>query len=566
MPLIWYSALVKRTDSPFLTQIERICRSEVFQSAPRLRDFLTFLVAHPCGKDGGSFKESVIGVEFFRRTPGYDPKKDPIVRVEAHRLRRRLRAYYSQEGAGDKWRVNLPKGSYSPVFQDLEESRPEWRLAVRVDCSDELTAEGLTIELISKLGTLHGVTVLAPRSALAAHDNAGAVRILGANAILECRLDGMNLQAKLSQADLSGLTPLGTFDNIIQPAVDALQRFVASSLGVGRHHGGEPLKRQVIDRESYQFYLSGRAWFHRWSPDNLAQAAAHFDKVIERCPNYAPAYAGLADVQVLLAYWHVPNAYPTLEKGRSHALRALELDPTCAEAYCSLAAFDATLKRDWEGSEANFRRALAANPSNALALNWLSIIALIPRMRFEEAVDAVFAAYDLDPASPEIGNEIVWVRLCCRQFEESAEQGRRIIALHPSFLEAYWSLALAEFALGRYSHARGALNGADQLAPGAQFTLALRALIEGSGGKVATAKQCLEGLQECAQSAPVRDLYYCWAYTGLGDLDRAIEYLQRAIGMADPLALYIDVFVPFDRLRSHPDYEQCRRKQRLSST
>ena len=71
-------------------------------------------------------------------------------------------------------------------------------------------------------------------------------------------------------------------------------------------------------------------------------------------------------------------------------------------------------------------------------------------MRFEEAVDTVFAAYDLDPASPEIGNEIVWVRLCCRQFEESAEQGRRIIALHPSFLEAYWSLGLAESSLGHY--------------------------------------------------------------------------------------------------------------------
>ena len=505
----------------------------------------------------------MIGVEFFRRTPGYDPKKDPIVRVEAHRLRRRLRAYYSQEGAGDKWRVNLPKGSYSPVFQALEESRPEWRLAVRVDCSDELTAEGLTIELISKLGTLHGVTVLAPRSALAANDNAGAVRILGANAILECRLDGMNLQAKLSQADLSGLTPLGTFDNIIQPAVDALHRFVASSLGVGRQHAGEPLKRQVIDRESYQFYLSGRAWFHRWSPDNLAQAAAYFDKVIERCPNYAPAYAGLADVQVLLAYWHVPNAYPTLEKGRSHALRALELDPTCAEAYCSLAAFDATLKRDWEGSEANFRRALAANPSNALALNWLSIIALIPRMRFEEAVDAVFAAYDLDPASPEIGNEIVWVWLYAvsiwRSSRRTRQKGHRLAS---ELLGGLLVPGLAEFALGHYSHARRALNEADQLAPGAQFTLALRALIEGSGGKVGTAKQCLEGLQEMC---PIRSSKGSVTIGGLtpkvmalGDLDRAIECLQRAIGMADPLALYIeDVFVPFD------GYEATRRLQQI---
>jgi tetratricopeptide (TPR) repeat protein len=309
-----------------------------------------------------------------------------------------------------------------------------------------------------------------------------------------------------------------------------------------------------VNSKSYQLYRTGRDWLHRWSPDNLAQATAYFEKVVERCPDYAPAYAGLADIQVLLGYWHVPNARPTLERGRAYAARALELDPDCADAYCSLAAFDATLDRNWDESEANFRRALDANSSNALALNWLSIIALIPRMRFEEAVDAVFAASDLDPASPEIGNEIVWVRICCRQFEESAEQGRRIVALHPTFLEAYWSLGLAESALGHYSFACKAFDKAEELAPGVPFTLALRSYVEGMGGNPRRAKQYLNRLRDTGKSAPVRELYYCWAYTGLGELDQAMQHLQRAIDAADPLALYVDVFLPFDRLRSHRQY------------
>jgi tetratricopeptide (TPR) repeat protein len=544
-------------------QLERICRSEVFGTAPRLRDLLVFLTTRHTVHDQNGLKESIIGVEFFRRDPGYDPKKDPIVRVEAHRLRRRLLDYYSHEGAGDPWRIDLPKGSYAPVIRKQDEAPVTWRLAVLVEACDDLTAEGLTVELIGKLGELPGVSVLAPRSSIATRDAMEAIRDLGANAILECRLDGMNLQARLSRSGSSGLIPMGTFDNVIQPAVEALSRFVASSLGAPGDPGGFA-KSRVIDRESYQLYLSGRAWFHRWSPDNLAQAAAYFERVVERCPEYAPAYAGLADCQVLLAYWHVTDARSTLERGRAYALKALELDPNCADVYCSLAAFAATLDRDWAGSEANFRRALAINPNNALALNWLSIIALIPQMKFEEAIDAVFAAYDLDPASPEIGNEVVWVRICCRQFDESAEQGRRIIALHPTFLEAYWSLGLAEVSAGRYDTAREALIAAERLSPEVAFTIGLRSYVEGFGGNPPVARQYLERLQRMEDSAPVRQLYFVWAYSGLGEIDRAMHHLQRAADIADPHALYLDAFVMFDSLREHPRFQQLRRQQGLS--
>jgi tetratricopeptide (TPR) repeat protein len=549
-------------DSGVREQLERICRSEVFKSTPRLKDLLAFLTARQSANDPQGLKETVIGVEFFHRDPAYDPKKDPIVRVEAHRLRRRLSTYYSQEGGSDPWRLDLPKGSYAPVLRRREESPVEWRLAVLVDAADELTAEGLTVELINKLGELRGVTVIAPHSSLTTRDAAEAIRNLNANAILECFFDGMNLQAKLSRADSFGLTPIGIFDNVIQPAVEALSHFVGSSLGAALG-GVAPRKRLAVDRESYQLYLSGRAWFHRWSPDNLAQAAAYFEKVIERCPEHAPAYAGLADIQVLLAYWHVASARATLERGRAYATRAVELDSCCADAYCSLAAIEATLNRDWGASEVLFRRALDTNPSSALALNWLSIIALVPQMRFEEAVDAVFAAYDLDPASPEIGNEIVWVRICCGQFEESAEQGRRIIALHPGFLEAYWSLGLAESSLGHFTLACEAFDKAELLGPEVPFTLALRSYAEGIGGNSSAAKKYLDRLQEMAKFAPVRELYYCWAYTGLGELDRAMSHLQQAVDVADPLALYVDVFVPFERLRSQPGFGRIRQQQRL---
>jgi tetratricopeptide (TPR) repeat protein len=407
-------------------------------SSPRLRDFLRYLVKRQAVE--GQAKETLVGVEFFQRDPGYDPRKDPIVRVEAHRLRRRLREYYQREGAQDPWQIDLPPGGYVPIIRRLEDAALEWRLAVRVDAADPLTAEGLTAELIRQLGVLRGVKVLAPLSALTARNPKEAIQQLGANAILDCRLDGLSLQATLSRARGDQLIPVGSFDNVIQPAVDALTQFVASSMGV-RRTGGSPT-RVALDLESYQLYLAGRAWFHRWSPDNLIQAGNCFEQVLARHPEFAPAYAGLADVQVLRAYWHVGQARPVLERGLAYALKAMELDPACGDAHCSRGALEAALNQNWEQAETLFRFALEANANSALALNWLAIVVLVPQLRFAEAVDAVFAAYDLDPASPEIGNEIVWVRICCGQYAEAAKQARRIVQLHSGFLESYWSLVL----------------------------------------------------------------------------------------------------------------------------
>src|SRR3954463_10828276 len=117
-------------DSQIRQHIERVCRSEVFRTTPRLRDLLVFLTSRSVSNDGHGLKETLIGVEFFGRDPAYDPKKDPIVRVEAHRLRRRLIDYYTEEGLADGWRIDIPKGAYALTVRRSDEIAAEWRLAV----------------------------------------------------------------------------------------------------------------------------------------------------------------------------------------------------------------------------------------------------------------------------------------------------------------------------------------------------------------------------------------------------------------------------------------------------
>lgn len=332
--------------------------------------------------------------------------------------------------------------------------------------------------------------------------------------------------------------------------------FVASALQPKATDGRRKTQTAPIDRETYQIYLSGRAWFHRWSPENLTRSMEHFREVLRRYPNYAPAYAGLADCQVLFSYWFAQDTRRSLEQGFAWASRALELDPECTEAYCSLAAFQIALRHEWTLGESNFRRAIQQNPSNSLGLNWLSIICLVPLGRFAEAVDTVFDAYDLDPHSPEIGNEIVWVRINCRQFAESAEQGRRMISQHKDFLEAYWSLGLAESALGRHEAAIRAFQIAEDLSPDVPHTLAWKGLVEGRAGNYDAAKRCLIRLDEIKATAPVRPLHYSWILSEIGEIESALDYFERAVAEADPLTLYADMFFIYDSLRNSPRFHK----------
>lgn len=544
--------------------LRRISTSETFRLANQQRELLSFLVKRLKSSPAGEFKESIIGIEFFGRRAGYDPKADPIVRVEAHRLRRRLETYYRKEGSADPFRIVLGKGNYMPSLQVGSAGAPSnLLLAVFVESDDEMTNLGMTAELVRNLGRLRDVRVLAPESVAAAEcDLRKAISDLGANAVLQCRISGAHISAQLNRVVADGLELIGSFDNQIQSAVDMIGMFVASRLEA-EHAGHRPRVAPPMDRETYQIYLSGRAWFHRWSPDNLARAMEQFHAVLLKYPKYALAYAGLADCQALRSWWHAQDTRKTLEQGHAWATRALELNPECGEAWCSLAMFQLALNRDWTSAEANFRRAIRQNPSYSMGLNWLSIACLVPLSRFDEAIDAVFEAYDLDPLSPEIGNEIVWVRICCGQFAESADQGHRMISQYPEFVEAYWSLGLAESALGNHEAARRAFQAAEDLDPNIPHTIAWRGYVEGCAGNRNEAHLYLSRLDKMRNTCPVRSIHYSWVYSGLGNLDASLDYFEKAIAEADPFTLYADVFSTYRNLKKHPRFRQLRQALRL---
>jgi tetratricopeptide (TPR) repeat protein len=131
-----------------------------------------------------------------------------------------------------------------------------------------------------------------------------------------------------------------------------------------------------------------------------------------------------------------------------------------------------------------------------------------------------------------------------------------MISQHKDFLEAYWSLGLAESALGHHDAALRAFRIADDLAPDLPHTLAWRGFVEGRAGNHGAAKRCLARLHEIKTTAPVRSIHYSWILSEIGEVESALDYFERAIAEADPFTLYANVFFVYDSLRNSPRFRR----------
>jgi serine/threonine-protein kinase len=166
------------SEPPIRKQLERILESKTFSQVDRLKRFVRFIVSEAISGRGGELKEYVIGVQVFGKEPSFDPRTDPIVRVQARRLRARLVRYYREEGQGDELVIDLPKGGYTPVFRRREASTPAKvsltttfasrntvAVARFVDHSPTTSLQyfcgGLRDEILHALTTLKGLRVLA---------------------------------------------------------------------------------------------------------------------------------------------------------------------------------------------------------------------------------------------------------------------------------------------------------------------------------------------------------------------------------------------------------------------
>jgi TolB-like protein/Tfp pilus assembly protein PilF len=321
-------------------------------------------------------------------------------------------------------------------------------------------------------------------------------------------------------------------------------------------------KKPTENLEAYNLYLQGRWFWNKRTDEGLKKAIEYFDQVIEVDSNYAQAYAGLADSYTLLSEYGTLPPKQAFPKAKAAALKALEIDETIAESHTSLAYVKFLFDWDWAGAEELFKRAIELNPSYATAPQWYSFLLLVTG-RFDESVAMVRGALKSDPLSL-ILNSAVGLRLYfARRYDESIEEELKTLEMEADFIPALTILGNAYVKKGMFEEAiltfQMVVNLTGGVGWGNQPTIGYAYAVSGQR------KNALNVLEQYKRLRAAKQRYIspykiAAIYTGLGETDQAIEWLEEAYEERSILLLYLNIESLWDPLRSDPRFQDLLRR------
>ena len=314
------------------------------------------------------------------------------------------------------------------------------------------------------------------------------------------------------------------------------------------------VKRYTENFEAYNLYLQGLYHWNKRSGVALKKGIEFFQKAIEKDPNYALAYSGLADSHCLLGWYGGASSKESLPKSKEAAKKALEIDRELPEA---LASMGFVLKWDWDwlASEKWLKKAIEANPRYASAYNFYSTY-LASTGRFEEGIHQIEKAMEFEPLSPAIHSVAGWVFYFAGQFDRAVEQGRRTVTLDPEFAGGHHRLGMALVQKGLYEEAAAEFREAITLTRGSPMMVAALGLVHALSGKKKEAQEALEELKEISKQEYVPPYDLALLSTGLGEKKQALEWLEEAYEEHSQKLYMLKVEPVFDSLRSEPKFQE----------
>jgi adenylate cyclase len=312
-----------------------------------------------------------------------------------------------------------------------------------------------------------------------------------------------------------------------------------------------------VSPEAYSLYLKGRYFARILTEEGQRKAILHFQKSIQCDPDYAPAYAGLAECLIELAYFFGMNPKDAFAEAKPAALKAVALDEEFAEGHAALGLLRLLDDWDWQTADSETQRAIELAPGNPYVY-WKRGVFLRYAGRCDESIPVHLHAESLDPFSIVAIQEVGFALYYARRFREAAEQIQKAIELEPGWDQLYFGLGLVLLQLHRFEEAISALRTAVQKEPGNVFSVA--ALIYGLGhaGRKKEAKRHLDQLLRKYEYVP------CWflamAWVGLNDSERALEALEQALRDHEPCMVSLKVDAIFDPLRTDRRFTSMIRK------
>ncbi|HTT25513.1 MAG TPA: tetratricopeptide repeat protein [Thermoplasmata archaeon] len=445
------------------------------------------------------------------------------------------------------------------------------------DPRDEFLADGLTDELISTLSRVRGVRVIARTSAMRFRGSSLGIgeiaKALQVGSLLEgsVRRDGRRIRVTARLVDCSTEEPLwsSTYDRELSDLFaiqsDIAGRIVKSLKVHLRRAEAERLQRAATsDIDAYTLYLEGRFRWGQRTQAGLAAAIDLFQRALAKDPSFALAYAGLADAyctEALLEFVAPTHAFP---KARAAAESALRIDPNLAEAHASLGLVRFQYERDFPGAERALHRSLELNPNYPTAHQFFADY-LKAMGRFDEALAEMGRALELDPVSLAISTGLGHVLYLSRQYDRAIEQYRAALALDPTFVQAHLWFGRPFLETGRFDEAIAEVRQAVDLSGGSTISLAVLGHAYASAGRTTEAKEILRGLQERAKTTYLPSYWIALIYTGLGENEAALDWLERAAEERSSWLVWIKVEPRFDRLRPLPRFQALLERLGLTS-
>jgi len=320
--------------------------------------------------------------------------------------------------------------------------------------------------------------------------------------------------------------------------------------------------RHTENAEAYRLYLKGRHHWNRWTEEGFYKAIEYFQQAIEGDPSYALAYAGIADSYVLLGWNSYLPPKEVFPKGKVAAMTALRLDPDLAEAHAPLAAL--LWLHDWQWGEAQkeFKRSLELSPMYPTVNHWYAEYEMTMGSH-EEAMARMKKSQELDPLSLIINVAVGWAFYNARQYDEAIEQLRRTAELDPNYPVTYWILGLLLRKTHRYELAIAEGKKGVALSGGSPLMRAALAHTYGAAGRTKEATELLDELTESSKQKYVAPYFFAGIHIGLGEHDRAFDYLEKAYEEHSHWLIYLHLDPSMDDLRNYSRFQDLMQRVAL---
>ena len=434
------------------------------------------------------------------------------------------------------------------------------------DETDEYLGVGMADALITKLGTVREITVR-PTSSILRYantdvDTAQAGKALDVKSLLDGRVqksgDRIRVTLQLIRASDGASLWAGKFDekytDIFTVEDQISEQVVKALLPTLTGSEKQQLARHYTeDTEAYQSYIMGRYYWNKRDAEGLKKAIGYFEDAILKDPNYALAYAGLADSYATLGVVEDQSSQDLMPKARSAALRALELDDGLAEAHASLGYVKHRFEWDWIGAEKEFRRAIELNPEYSAAHQWYGWY-LISETRFDDAQSEFRRAEQIDPLSLYTNLTAGIGSYYSSQYDKAAAQFRKVIEMDPNFWLAHRWLGKTYERLGKYDEAIREYQTVVSLHGGNMAHAPTLACVYAEAGRKTEARQVLADILKAAKQKYVSPHGLAMIYATLGDNDQAFAWLAKELQAHDDNLVFLRVEERFQALRPDPRF------------